>query len=99
VQPFVPQVPVVSSVPAPKPRRLAADALLRVGEDPAESLRSVRRAQVGRWWIQVRPWSPGFRAEAHTITGLAAVWAGELRPTLREATDDAIAMIEVLREE
>ena len=47
----------------------------------------------------MRPWSPGFRAEAHTITGLAAVWAGELRSTLREATDDAIEMIEVLRDE
>ena len=83
----------------PKPLRLAADANLRAGESPQESLQTVRRAQVGRWWIQLRPWSPGFRAEAHTLSGPPGVWAGELRPTLREATDDAVAMIDVLRHE
>ena len=45
----------------------------------------------------VRPWAPGFRAEAHTISGPASVWAGELRPSLAEATADAIAMIDELR--
>ena len=90
----------VRPVPPPvKPLRLAADTNLRAGESPEESLRSVRRAQVGRWWMQLRPWSPGFRAEAHTISGPPGVWAGELRATLREATDDAIAMIEQLRHE
>jgi hypothetical protein len=96
----VPADSAVRATPPPvKPMRLAADANLRAGESPEESLRSVRRAQVGRWWVQLRPWSPGFRAEAHTLSGPPGVWAGELRPTLREATNDAIAMIEQLRHE
>lgn len=85
--------------PPSTPRRLAADAALRTGADPTESLRSVRRATVGRWWVQVRPWTPGFRAEAHSLAGPPAVWAGELRATLSEATDDAIAMIDEFRRE
>ncbi len=92
---LAPLVPI--DPPPPKARRIAADAALRTGDDPAESLRSVRRAMVGRWWVQVRPWAPGFRAEAHTISGPASVWAGELRPSLAEATADAIAMIDELR--
>ena len=92
---LAPLVPI--DPPPPKARRIAADAALRTGDDPAESLRSVRRAMVGRWWVQVRPWAPGFRAEAHTISGPASVWAGELRHSLAEATDDAIAMIDELR--
>jgi hypothetical protein len=91
--------PLQPVAPPPKPLRLAADANLRAGESPRESLQSIRRAQVGRWWIQLRPWSPGFRAEAHTLSGPPGVWVGELRPTLREATADAIAMIDVLRHE
>lgn len=83
--------------PPPRPIRVAADAALRTGDDPVESLRTVRRAMIGRWWVQVRPWSPGFRAEAHTLRGPQGVWAGEWRPTLAEATDDAIAMIGELR--
>lgn len=83
--------------PPPRPIRVAADAALRTGDNPVESLRTVRRAMIGRWWVQVRPWSPGFRAEAHTLRGPQGVWAGEWRATLGEATDDAIAMIEELR--
>jgi hypothetical protein len=92
--------PAIAIDPPPsRPHRIAADAALRTGDDPVESLRTVRRAMVGRWWVQVRPWSPGFRAEAHTLRGPQGVWAGEWRPTLGEATDDAIAMIAELRQE
>ena len=38
-----------------------------------------------------------FRAEAHTMSGPPGVWAGEHRPTLGEAIDDGVAMIEDLR--
>lgn len=94
---LLPEVPI--NPPPPRRHRIAADAALRTGEDPVESLRSVRRATVGRWWVQVRPWTSGFRAEAHTITGPPSVWAGELRRTLAQATDDAVAMIAELRQE
>jgi hypothetical protein len=65
----------------------------------AECLRSVRKATVGRWWMRVRPVDDGFRAEAHTMRGPPGVWAGERRATLAEATDDAVAMIGVLRQQ
>lgn len=94
---LLPEVPI--NPPPPRRHRIAADAALRTGDDPVESLRSVRRATVGRWWVQVRPWTSGFRAEAHTISGPPSVWAGELRRTLGQATDDAIAMIAELRQE
>lgn len=94
---LLPEVPI--NPPPPRRRRIAADAALRTGNDPVESLRAVRRATVGRWWVQVRPWTSGFRAEAHTISGPPSVWAGELRRTLSQATDDAIAMIAELRQE
>jgi hypothetical protein len=94
------RAPTIAIDPPPaRPHRIAADAALRTGDNPVESLRTVRRAMVGRWWVQVRPWSPGFRAEAHTLSGPHGVWAGEWRPTLGEATDDAIAMIEELRQD
>lgn len=66
---------------------------LQAGADPAESLRSIRRANVGRWWVTVMPRGDGFRAEAHTMTGPPGAWAGPLRGTLRRATDDGVAML------
>jgi hypothetical protein len=66
-------------------------------EPPAASLRTVRRAVVGRWWLQVKPLAGGgFQAMAHTMSGPPGLWAGEVRATLGEATDDAIDMAESL---
>lgn len=62
-----------------------------------ESLRAVRRAHVGRWWVQVKPFEGGFRAEAHTVSGPPGVWAGDRRELLAEATADAVAMLPEFR--
>jgi len=63
----------------------------------AESLRAVRRAHVGRWWVQIKPVAGGFRAEAHTVSGDPAVWAGDVRERLADATADAVAMLPEFR--
>ncbi len=72
---------------------------LRLGDEPPEeSLRTVRRATVGRWWLQVKPLlEGGFQAQSHTLRGEPGVWAGPVRATLAQATDDAIEVIEYLR--
>lgn len=63
--------------------------------DPLESIRSARKAALGRWTVEVVVLDEHrFQASAHTHAGPADARAGELRGTLREATDDAIAMIE-----
>lgn len=80
------------------------------GAPPDESLRTVRRAVVGRWWLQVKPLMAdgqaggmaggsdvGFQAQAHTMRGEPGVWAGEVRPTLAQATDDAVGIVDHLR--
>lgn len=68
--------------------------------DPMESIRSVRTAAVGRWSVEVTVLDEHcFRAIANTHAGPADSRTGELRGTLREATEDAIAMIEQLRRE
>jgi hypothetical protein len=69
------------------------------GEPPEESLRTVRRAVVGRWWLQVKPLlGGGFQAQAHTLRGDAGVWAGEVRDSLAQATADAIEVVGYLRQ-
>jgi len=80
---------------------ITATSSLRTVNIAYGAVRLVRSSPAGsgRTVMQVRPWVPGFRAEAHTISGPASVWAGELCSTLAEATDDAIAMIAVLRHE
>ena len=70
---------------------------VRLVDEQAESLRAIRRAHVGRWWVHVKPVDGAFRAEAHTLTGPPAVWASELRTTLAEATADAVAMLPEFR--
>lgn len=88
------------AAPPGAPRRalpVHSSTVLQPGEQPEESLRTVRRAVVGRWWLQVMPRDGGFRAEAHTMSGPPGVWAGELRATLREATADGLAIIPELR--
>lgn len=58
----------------------------------------MRRAQVGRWWLQIRPLDDGFQAQANTMTGPPAVWAGPVRATLAEATHDAIEALGILQQ-
>lgn len=72
---------------------------LELGHEPPDaSLRTVRRAVVGRWWLQVKPLADGgFQAVAHTMSGPPGLWAGEPRTSLGAATDDAVSMIEPLR--
>ena len=65
---------------------------------PEQTLRMVRRAVVGRWWVQVKPLlDGGFHAVAHTMSGPPGVWAGPVRSTLGAATDDAISVLDELR--
>lgn len=69
--------------------------------DPEECLRTVRRATLGRWWLQVKPVAVddgyGFQAQAHTMRGEPGLWAGEVRATLAEATGDAVEAVAFLR--
>jgi hypothetical protein len=65
---------------------------------PEETLRTVRRGVVGRWWVQVRPLADGgFHALAHTMSGPPGVWAGPVRATLAAAVDDAVEVLGELR--
>jgi hypothetical protein len=89
--------PLLSVVVSDTPRPLRWPVGASASADPVESLQSVRRAQVGRWWMSVRPFEGGFRASAHTIKGPPGVWAGDMRSTLAEATADAVAMVDELR--
>ncbi|MDO8362299.1 MAG: hypothetical protein Q7V88_05345 [Actinomycetota bacterium] len=84
-------------VRAPRRREVLATAPRSSG-DAARDLREVRRAEVGRWWLRVQPHADGsWRAEAHTVSGSPGVWAGDMRPTLAEATADALAIVDELR--
>lgn len=63
--------------------------------DPIESIRSVRKAAVGRWSVEVKVLDERrFQASAHTLAGAASARTGEVRDTMSGATEDAIAMIE-----
>lgn len=65
---------------------------------PEETLRTVRRGVVGRWWVQVKPLvDGGFHALAHTMSGPPGVWAGPVRDTLAAAIDDAVEVLDELR--
>ncbi len=65
--------------------------------DPVESLRAVRRATVGEHIVRVRALPDGFRAETSGHTGTEVVRSGKLRSTLAAATEDAIAQVELAR--
>lgn len=66
--------------------------------DPLESIRSIRRAVVGRWAIEVKVHDRArFQAIAHTCGGAPGLWAGDEHTTLAAATDDAVRMIRELR--
>lgn len=68
--------------------------------DSLESIRTIRRAAVGRWAIEVKVHdSNRFQAIAHTRAGAPGLWAGDEHPTLATATDDAVRMIGELRHE
>lgn len=92
--PQLPEQPIRSRRDLPR----YATTNLQPGADPYESLCTVRRAVVGRWWVQVVPREDGFRAEAHTMSGEPGVWAGEVRDRLTMATADAVAMFDDFRE-
>lgn len=68
--------------------------------DPLESIRSIRRAAFGRWFMEVKVLDERrFQGIAHTLAGPPGLWAGDEHPTLREATDDAVRMIGELRQQ
>lgn len=86
-------MPAASRVVARRSLPVHSSVALQPGVEPVESLRTVRRAVVGRWWVQVMPRDGRFRAEAHTMSGLPGVWAGEERDTLAAAIEDGVAII------
>ncbi|MCB0957251.1 MAG: hypothetical protein KDB12_13940 [Ilumatobacter sp.] len=92
-------VPATPRVVARRSLPVHSSVALQPGVEPVESLRTVRRAVVGRWWVQVMPRDGCFRAEAHTMSGPPGVWAGEHRSTLGEAIDDGVAIIGELSRE
>lgn len=67
--------------------------------DPVEALRSIRRATVGDHIIRVRALPDGFRAETTDHAGTDVLRKGELRSTLAAATEDAIAQVELARDQ
>lgn len=68
------------------------------GHDPLETIRSIRRAAFGRWFMEVKVLDEHrFQGIAHTLAGPPGLWAGDEHATLREATDDAVRMIGELR--
>jgi hypothetical protein len=68
------------------------------GNDPLESIRSIRRAAFGRWSMEVKVLDAHrFQAVAHTLAGPPGMWVGDEHATLAEATDDAVRMIGELR--
>lgn len=68
------------------------------GSDPLETIRSIRRAAFGRWFMEVKVLDEHrFQGIAHTLAGPPGLWAGDEHATLREATDDAVRMIGELR--
>lgn len=56
--------------------------------DPTESIRSIRRAAVGPWIVQIYPRGSGFVAITRRAKGGATVREGPLRASLAEAVAD-----------
>ena len=56
--------------------------------DPREAIRSVHEGYVGPWRVKVRRAEGGYQALIEMTVGHVTVREGEVRPTLREATDD-----------
>ena len=64
--------------------------------DPFESIRTVRRAQVGPHLVRATIAGPGYAAVTSSVSDGLVVKRGPTRPTLREAIDDACMEIERL---
>lgn len=67
-------------------------------EDPAEAIRSVRRAFVGPWVIRAVPVEGGYAARwSLVLDSREVIAAGPVRGTLDSAIDDAAEFVEQAR--
>ena len=61
--------------------------------DPTESIRSIRKAAIGPWVVQVYPRGGEFIAITKWTKDGTAVREGQLRATLAEAVADGVAQV------